>query len=115
MTCWVRLCRASAPHQVKRSVTGSLERSPEPPEPPPEVPVPHAASVAPAARPRESRRAARRESWESIAESFGGVGAYFMPVVAMPLMRYRWPIRKARKIGRRETTLMANMDPHEVE
>jgi hypothetical protein len=27
MTCWVRLCRSSDPHQVKRNVTGSADKS----------------------------------------------------------------------------------------
>src|SRR5688500_20237057 len=39
MTCWVRLCRSSAPHQLKRSVTGSAVRSP-----PASEPDPHAVS-----------------------------------------------------------------------
>ena len=37
-----------------------------------------------------------------------------MPVVAMPLIRNRWPNRKARKTGTRETTDIANIAPQEL-
>src|SRR5256885_13763220 len=37
--------------------------------------------------------------------------SYLMPVVAMPLTRNRWPIRKARNTGSSETIDMANIGP----
>ena len=39
---------------------------------------------------------------------------YLMPVVAMPLMRNRWPKRNTRKTGRSDTMDIANSDPQLV-
>jgi len=39
---------------------------------------------------------------------------YLIPVVAMPLMRNRWPKRKTRKTGSRDTMDMANREPQLV-
>ena len=40
--------------------------------------------------------------------------AYLMPVVAMPLMRNRWPKRNTRKTGSSDTMDIANSDPQLV-
>jgi hypothetical protein len=43
-----------------------------------------------------------------------GYWTYLMPVVAIPLMRKRWPKRNTRKTGRSETMDIANSDPQLV-
>ena len=43
-----------------------------------------------------------------------GNWTYLMPVVAIPLMRKRWPKRNTRKTGRSETMDIANSDPQLV-
>src|SRR5436853_5929904 len=55
ITCWVRFCRASAPHQVNRRVTESLDRSVDPVEPTAQAENVNAAVVA--------SSTARRATW----------------------------------------------------
>src|SRR5215211_2932427 len=112
MTCWVSLVRVSPPHQVNRRVTSPFADDPLlPPESPPHaLAVSKVVAIATAASARRRPPAVGGMSGLMMCAPFRD---YLMPVVAMPLIRNRWPSRKARKIGTSETTDIANIDPQE--
>lgn len=67
------------------------------------------------------RKAALTEKGAPIAKGAAGAApfwrnesVYLMPVVAMPLMRNRWPNRNTRNTGSRDTMDIAKSDPQLV-